>query len=79
MWKSCEFEFKTCINTVTFLPVFVYLVFSAVQWRLRHTGSSGLARVFDYDLFWKCYSRGDLPVLSTAQDVMHIHSLKRSG
>jgi len=25
-------------------------VFSTAKWRLRHTGSSGLARVFDYDL-----------------------------
>jgi len=44
--------FKTGINPVSFLPV-VYAVFSVfltAQWRLRHTGSSGLARVFDYGL-----------------------------
>jgi len=30
-----------------------FLVFLTAQYRLRHTGSSGLARVFDYDLYPK--------------------------
>jgi len=40
---------KTGINAVSFLPVFkaVFLVFLTTQRRLQHTGSSGLARVFD--------------------------------
>jgi len=44
--------FKTGINAVPFLSVFkaVFLVFLTTQWRLRHTGASGFARVFDYDL-----------------------------
>ena len=47
--------FKTGINAVLFLPVFqaVVLVFFTAQWLLRHTGSSGFARVFDYDLYWR--------------------------
>jgi len=28
----------------------MFLVFLTAQWRLRHTGSPGLARVFHYDL-----------------------------
>ena len=44
--------FKTGIHVVQFLPVFrLFLVFLTVQCRLRHTGSSGLTRVFDYDLY----------------------------
>jgi len=46
---------KTSINTVSFLPDF-YTVFSVLltaQWRLQHTGSSGLAGVFNYDLYRK--------------------------
>ena len=44
--------FKTGINAASFLPVFkaVFLVFLTGKWRLRHTGTSGFARVFDYDL-----------------------------
>jgi len=45
--------FKTGINAVSFLCVFyaVFSVFLTAQWRLRHTGSSGLTRVFDYELY----------------------------
>jgi len=44
--------FKTCINAAPFLPVFqaMFLVLLTAQWRLRHTGSSGLARIFDHNL-----------------------------
>jgi len=27
------------------------MVFLTAQWQLRHTGSSGFARVLDYDLY----------------------------
>ena len=49
--------FKTGINAVSCSPVFqaVFLVFSTAQWRLRHTGSSDLALVFDYNLYWRIY------------------------
>ena len=45
--------FKTGINAVSFLPVFyaVFSVFLTAQWRLRHSGSWGLTRVVDYDLY----------------------------
>jgi len=45
--------FKTGINAVSVLPVFyaVFLVFLTTLWLLWHTGSSGFAQVFDYDLF----------------------------
>jgi len=45
--------FKTGINALLFLPVFqaVFMVFLTARWLLRHTGSSGLAHVFDYDLY----------------------------
>jgi len=36
--------FKTGINAV-------FSVFLTAQWQLRHTGSSGLARVFYYDIY----------------------------
>ena len=44
---------KTGINAVSFLPVFLscVMVFLTTQWLLRHTGCSGFARVFDYDLY----------------------------
>jgi len=29
----------------------MFLVFLTAQWRFRHTGSSVLARVFDYDSY----------------------------
>jgi len=54
MWKSYDCEvFKTGISAESFLPASsaVFLVFLTAQWRDRHTGSSGLARVFDYDLY----------------------------
>jgi len=53
MWKSRVLNvFKTGINAVSFLSVFyvVFLMFLTTQWLLRHTGSSGFARVFDCDL-----------------------------
>jgi len=57
MKKICDFEFRTGINPVSFLPVFlrcVHGVFNTpAQWLLRHKGSSGFARVFDYDLYWR--------------------------
>jgi len=44
--------FKTDINALSLLGIFyaVFSVFLTDQWQLRHTGSSGLARVFYYDL-----------------------------
>jgi len=48
--------FKTGINAVSFLPacfLAVFLTFSKSQWQLRHTDSSGLARVLGYDLHRK--------------------------
>jgi len=45
--------FKTGINAVSFLCVIyaVFSVFLTAQRRLRRTSSSGLARVFDYELY----------------------------
>jgi len=45
--------FKTGIISVSFLPVVqaVFMVLLTAQWLLRHTISSGLVRVFDYDLY----------------------------
>jgi len=48
MKKSCDLNvFKTGINVVSFLALFkaVFLVFLTTQWLLRHTCSSGFARI----------------------------------
>jgi len=54
VWKSCDFEFfkdryPHCVIFACFLSC-VLGVFNSPQWRLRHTGSSVLARVFNYKL-----------------------------
>ena len=49
--------FKTGINDVSVFPdLAVFLVFLTVQWRFRHSGSSGLARVFDYDSYRRTHA-----------------------
>jgi len=54
MWKSCDFEcvwdrYQCCVIFACFSSC-VLGVFTGT-WRLRHTSSSGLARVFDNDLY----------------------------
>jgi len=43
---------------------------SYYQWRLRHSGSSSLARVFDYDLY--CRTGGEATVRGPAGQP-HVH------
>jgi len=54
MWKRDFERVKAGINAVSFLPAFnlcsVLLVYLKAQWRLWYTGSSGIPRIFVYDL-----------------------------
>jgi len=43
--KLCHFC-PTCFQAV-------FLLFLTAQWRFRYTGSSGLARFLDYDVYWR--------------------------
>jgi len=80
MWKSvilnaCE----TGINAVSFLPVFqaVFVLFLTDQWRLWHTGSSGLARFMDCGLYWR--TRACLICMFVPPPAVPLHYVVISG
>jgi len=56
MWKSCDFEcvqdrYQCCVIFACFkLRSWCFLT---AQWWLWYTDSLGLARVFDYDIYWR--------------------------
>jgi len=69
---------KTGINAVSFLPVFqAMFLFLIARWRFRHTGSSGLARFFDYDLYWR--TRACLFRIFVPPPTVPLHYVVNSG
>jgi len=83
MWKSVILKvFKTGINAVSFFPCLflklcVFLLFSTAQWRLRHTGSPGLARFLDYDLYRR--TQACLPCVFVPLPMVPLHYVVYSG